>query len=1135
MTVMLQVTFLVRLRENLPMPRPFRSPARRGRVLEPRSSPSGLPFYRRLRLEPLEDRRLLATVTVGSLSDVVDGDVSSIAALVSTPGADGISLREAMLAANADAAADTVGFAVTGVIQLTNVGHAGEIAITNSVTIEGPGASLVTIRAFAGTTSSGDGSRIFRIDDGTATLKDIFIEGLTLTGGDRTLATDGADGGAILNSENLTLTACTVSGNRATSGNGRGGGVFSQLGGLTLIASSISGNSSVRGGGVYASGVGTTIRDSTIVANSATAISGNGGGGIVLVNIAGSLSTITNSTISGNFCSSGSNGGGILNASAGSVIISYSTIALNGVNFGNGGGIHSTVATVSLDHTIVAGNLRSSPSAFSDLTGSATSARFSLIGVNTGSTITDNGGNQIGTGASPIDSKLAPLAENGGPTLTHAPLAGSPAIDAGDPTAAAGVGPIPLHDQRDSVFTRVADGDGVGGARIDIGAYERQVLPGLNLVVDTLADENDHDYSAGNLSLREAIDLANGSVGSDTISFAAALTAGGPATIQLVQGELVIGESLTISGPGANWLMISAYDPTPEMKNGDGSRIFNIDDRNASNASNVAISGVTLTGGDSSGSGGAILANENLVLSDSIITGNASRIPNATQGGGGIYSGYGGNLTVVRCVITNNSCIFAEGGGIRKRGGQLIVQDSWLESNVAGWVGGAISASDGGVNVVISRTSIKSNASNASSSFGGGGLFFYGPSAVVRDSLITGNTSLFAGGGIDASGGTTLSIIGTTVSGNTAASSGGGLRVSGPWEIAFSTITANTAPAGMGSGVWVPSGSAAVRVFRSSIIAGNTNSDVDGDLAVIQSSGFNLIGTGNAAGAFNQTGDQTGVTNPLLGPLADNGGPTMTHALLPGSPALDAGDPAAVAGVGGVPHDDQRGTPFGRIYDGDDVGGSRIDIGAFESRPIPPTVIGDYNADGTTDSADYVLWRKTLGTTVTDFIGADGDGDGVVDQDDYAVWRTHFGETVSAVGSGVESLKIIRVASSESVGNGSVKSTAAEAIESSAVARSILSYSAHSSGVENGRDGFRGVRTSHILNYVAGVGLALQNWLDMYADHSYKNDAHDEWSVYHSSPHTIAAGETLVFDDAFELLADDFESWRQCQPCSQGS
>ena len=100
--------------------------------------------------------------------------------------------------------------------------------------------------------------------------------------------------------------------------------------------------------------------------------------------------------------------------------------------------------------------------------------------------------------------------------------------------------------------------------------------------------------------------------------------------------------------------------------------------------------------------------------------------------------------------------------------------------------------------------------------------------------------------------------------------------------------------------------------------------------------------------------------DPKLGPLADNGGPTLTHALLAGSPAIDAGDPAAVAGVGSVPAFDQRGAPFGRVSTATQCP-ARIDIGAFEiaaaTRQHCP---GDYNNDGTVDAADYVMWRKML-------------------------------------------------------------------------------------------------------------------------------------------------------------------------------
>jgi hypothetical protein len=103
-----------------------------------------------------------------------------------------------------------------------------------------------------------------------------------------------------------------------------------------------------------------------------------------------------------------------------------------------------------------------------------------------------------------------------------------------------------------------------------------------------------------------------------------------------------------------------------------------------------------------------------------------------------------------------------------------------------------------------------------------------------------------------------------------------------------------------------------------------------------------------------------------------------------GSPAIDAGDPGAVAGVDGVPLHDQRGAPFVRVY------GGRIDMGAVEA--IPAGLLpGDYNIDGIVDAADYTSWRDQLGWSVTPGTGADGNGDGRVDQQDYEVWVSNFG------------------------------------------------------------------------------------------------------------------------------------------------
>ena len=135
----------------------------------------------------------------------------------------------------------------------------------------------------------------------------------------------------------------------------------------------------------------------------------------------------------------------------------------------------------------------------------------------------------------------------------------------------------------------------------------------------------------------------------------------------------------------------------------------------------------------------------------------------------------------------------------------------------------------------------------------------------------------------------------------------------------------------------------------------------------------------------------------MLGPLAYNGGPVfvdgspmLTRALLPGSPAIDAGDPAAVPGTNGVPEFDQRGRPWSRVE------GGRIDMGAVESQanPLP----GDYNFNGVVDAADYSVWRDTVGST--NDLRADGSGaaagvpDGVVDELDYDFWKANFGNVL---------------------------------------------------------------------------------------------------------------------------------------------
>jgi hypothetical protein len=520
------------------------------------------------------------------------------------------------------------------------------------------------------------------------------------------------------------------------------------------------------------------------------------------------------------------------------------------------------------------------------------------------------------------------LADNGGPTLTHAFLSGSPAVDAGDPSFAS----PPDFDQRGSVFPRVRDGDGDSVAMIDIGAFEQQTTAVVNIVVDTLADENDGNYLLGDVSLREAIDLANISFGPDTIMFAASLTSGGPATILLTLGEVTILDSATIQGPSANLLTIDASGSDPTPNPGDGSRVFNVDDGNPATLIDVEIVGLTLTGGDTSASGGSIATTENLVIADSVITGNTTTSSTSGIGGGGIFSAPGSvapnSLTIRDSTISHNVATgyqFAQGGGIHSGGGSATITGSTISHNSAT---GYLSAHGGGI---------------------------FGDSLTVRHSTITRN-------GVS----TSIPLFGM--------GGGGGLNSVG--AILEHTIVAGN--------------------FLVGSLSFLSGPDIRGSAAAH----FSLIGDSSGATIANNGGNQIGTAampiDPVLGPLADNGGPTMTHALLAGSPAIDAGDPAAVAGVGTVPQFDQRGDPYTRVFDGNGAGGARIDIGAFELIPDDAVhvLFGDYNRNGTVDAADYTTWRDTLGQTgLTPYSGADGNGDGMIGPEDYQVWKDHFGQT----------------------------------------------------------------------------------------------------------------------------------------------
>ena len=213
------------------------------------------------------------------------------------------------------------------------------------------------------------------------------------------------------------------------------------------------------GGGIRNNGT-LTLTNSTVSGNTA-----NLGGGINIFN--GTL-TLTNSTVSGN--TAAGFGGGIFNRE-GTLNLTSVTVAFNSAT-NTGGGVYNEFGTANLSNTIVANNTAAAAPDFSGAILSTSS--FNLIGNGQGTTDITNGtnSNQVGTSANPIDPKLAPLANNGGATQTHALLFGSPAIDQGNSFGL-------TTDQRGSA--RPVDNPSIinatGGNGADIGAFEVQLAP----------------------------------------------------------------------------------------------------------------------------------------------------------------------------------------------------------------------------------------------------------------------------------------------------------------------------------------------------------------------------------------------------------------------------------------------------------------------------------------------------------------------------------------------------------------------------------------------------------------------------------------------------------------------------------
>ncbi|MDQ4004955.1 MAG: hypothetical protein M3135_01480 [Actinomycetota bacterium] len=322
-----------------------------------------------------------------------------------------------------------------------------------------------------------------------------------------------------------------------------------------------------------------------------------------------------------------------------------------------------------------------------------------------------------------------------------------------------------------------------------------------------------------------------------------------------------------------------------------------------------------------------------LTLRDVTITGGA------IAGAGGGVRTEGAPVTLLESIVTGNTA--ASGGGISTGSATVSIDGSTLSSNQTTTSSGGAIHTSGGL-VTITSTAVSGNVSADD----GGGIRMSVPGTLtISDSTFSGNTSGEDGGAVRSSA--SMFIRNTTISGNSAALTGGGIQAVADSAFNNITVTGNAAPAGEGGGI---ASVMDTTTLSNSIVAGNSGGDCDANGGALVSQGNNIDGDGSCG--LSGPGDKP-ATDPKLGPLADNGGPTPTHALLEGSPAIGAGNETIARGGPACEPADQRGAPR-----------KDCDIGAYERVVCGKAVV---NRIGT--SGEDVL----MGTSQADgLLGLDG-------------------------------------------------------------------------------------------------------------------------------------------------------------------
>lgn len=675
---------------------------------------------------------------------------------------------------------------------------------------------------------------------------------LTLTQSTIISNTAGLRGGGIFNNDTLTIDNSIISNNKTTAD--VGGGVFN-AGSLTVNNGTFSNNESSLEGGALFNSVDAIamITDSTFSDNT----SGDDGGGVrnngqmsirtttfsgnEAANNGGGIDnqselTVTNSTLNNN--QAGTDGGSLHNLGTAMVVNSTfdnnkastdgggidnaGTLTLNNSTFsGNsasnfGGGVMNIGGTLHLHNTIIAGS--TGRDCRSDTTlASAVNNLIQESGANACNLIHGTDGNLIG-----VDPLLDALADNGGPTLTHALTDDSPAIDAGDNTICADVTTVNNLDQRG--FSRPIDGDGDLAVVCDIGAFEACPSFPTNVASTVALNGTIRCYNAITDAGSYAIHIM------DDISLSTATMEIDNTTAGV---ELVIeGNDYFLDGNDTYRGLTIAAD------------------------TDVTINNLIIQNGYSDSDGGGIYNAGTLTVNNSTLSDNS-----ADSKGGGIY-----NKTTVNIVLT--------------------ISESVLTGNSATDFGGGI-ANFGSGDASITRSTVDHNSAGV-----GGGVYHSGREMTVINSTFSGNSADVGGGIVNASN--DMIITNSTIYGNSATIAAGGIGNGGHLSL------------------------------RNTIITNSIGEDCYHDSGFTSSSGNNLIEDSGAAACDFIDGENGNLIgySAELDSLQDNGGLTPTHALLPSSPAIDAGDSNICANADTVNNLDQRGITRPQ--------GAECDIGAYE-------------------------------------------------------------------------------------------------------------------------------------------------------------------------------------------------------------